>query len=438
MSKATRVLTQDWFELVEMIPDDLEASAREYHALRRRRGIRSAADLLRVILLYATVHSLRLAAVWSAGLGVCDISRQAIEKRVLHSTEWLRHLVAVLLQAVVPVPADSSNEVKRLVLRDGSVISRPGSEGAEWRLHLSWQPWAQQPVALTLSDRHTGEGLADAGLQAGDLVLADRAYGIWREIQHVLQASAYLIIRLTWSNLPLCTPDGQPFDLPAWLRTIPPNQSLAAVTVYAADDPERHPLRLVAGRLPSEKAQAARAAVRRRARKKKRSPHPNTLLAAEFCLLLTNLPAHTWPDTAILAWYRIRWQVEWCFRRWKSLCHLDQLPAHPSPIAEPVLLVKLILILLMQQRLGVLPWAEWWSNPRQPAPVVSTLVQLAYARICDLIRPTAVIDQLFQNPAPLLRHLRSSRRKRPLQLARALLLLKNLFADSSSSSPCLC
>ena len=194
MSKATRVLTQDWFELVEMIPDDLEVSARECQAQRRRRGIRSAADLLRVILLYATVHSLRLAAVWSAGLGVCDISRQAIEKRVLHSTEWLRHLVAVLLQAVVPVPADSSNEVKRLVLRDGSVISRAGSEGAEWRLHLSWQPWAQQPVALMLSDRHTGEGLADAGLQAGDLVLADRAYGIWREIRHVLQASAYLII----------------------------------------------------------------------------------------------------------------------------------------------------------------------------------------------------------------------------------------------------
>ena len=146
-----------------------------------------------------------------------------------------------------------------------------------------------------MTDAHTGEGLADAGIQPGDLVLADRAYGIWREIRVVLDALAYLVIRLTWSNLPLCTLDGQPFDLPTWLRSIPENQQMAEVMVYAADDPQQRPLRLVAGRVPPEKAQETRDAVYRRARKKKRSPHPNTLLAAGFVILLTNLPAHTWP-----------------------------------------------------------------------------------------------------------------------------------------------
>lgn len=57
----------------------------------------------------------------------------------------------------------------------------------------------------------------------------------------------------------------------------------------------------------------------------------------------------------VLALYRIRWQVEWCFRHWKSLCHLDRLPAYPAGIVEPVLLAQLILILLMQQCLGHLP-----------------------------------------------------------------------------------
>ena len=131
------MLARDWQELVEAIPDDLEASAKERQALRRRRGIKSAADLLRLILLYASVLSLRLTAVWGVGLELCDISRQAIEKRVLNSTVWLRYLVTVLLHAVAPAPEPVSKTIKRLVLRDGSVISRPGSPGTEWRLHLS-------------------------------------------------------------------------------------------------------------------------------------------------------------------------------------------------------------------------------------------------------------------------------------------------------------
>lgn len=432
------MLTKEWPELVKAIPDDLETSAKSYQALRRRRGIKSGADLLRLILLYAIVLSLRLTAVWSVGLQLCDISRQAIEKRVLNSTAWLRHLVTVLLHTVVPAPVSGSHVIKRLVLRDGSVISRPGSSGTEWRLHLSWQPFALQPIELTTTDAHTGEGLDDAGIQAGDLVLADRAYGIWREIQVVLDALAYLVIRLTWSNLPLCTLDGPSFDLPAWLHNLPEKQQMAEVSVYAANDPSRRPLRLVAGRVPPEKAQEARDAAYRRARKKKRSPHPDTLLTAGFCLLLTNLPASTWPIWSVLAWYRVRWQVEWCFRRWKSLCHLDQLPAYPAHIAEPVLLAKIIIILLMQQRLGVLPWADWWTDPHEPAPVVSTVVQLAYARVCDLIRPTAAIDRLLQNPWPLLRHLRSSRRKRPLQLTDALQKLTELFIGIPLSKPSLC
>jgi len=59
---------------------------------------------------------------------------------------------------------------------------------------------------------------------------------------------AYFIIRLTWSNLPLCTPDGQPFDLMVWLGQIPEDQDLAEVSVSIADDPDKRVLRLVVGR----------------------------------------------------------------------------------------------------------------------------------------------------------------------------------------------
>jgi len=99
VSRATKMLTKDWQELVKALPDDLETSAKEYQALRRRRGIKSGADLLRLILLYAIVLSLRLTAVWSVGLQLCDISRQAIEKRVLACAE--QHSLAALFSHCV-------------------------------------------------------------------------------------------------------------------------------------------------------------------------------------------------------------------------------------------------------------------------------------------------------------------------------------------------
>lgn len=438
MSKATRMLTENWEELVGAIPDSLEVSAKKCQALRRRRGIKSANNLLRLILLYATTLSLRQTAVGGVGLGLCDISRQAIHRRLLNSTAWLRYLVTVLLGVVAPAPVSGPSAIKRVVLRDGSVVSRRGSPGTEWRLHLSWLPFAQQPTNLTIGNAHSAEGLADAGIEAGDLVLADRGYGTWREVSIVLDSSAYIVVRLTWSNMPFCTLEAKSFDLPAWLRNFPTDQLMAETIVYVADDPEKRPLRLVAGRLPPEKAKEACDTARRRARKKKRPPHPNTLLAAGFCLLVTNLPDQTWPVSSILASYRIRWQVEWCFRRWKSLCHLDELPAYPARIAEPVLLAKIIIVLLMQQRLGTLPWADWWADPHNPAPVVSTVVRLAFARIRDLICPAAVSDRLFQDPTPLLRHLRSSRRKRSLQLTDALQQLGSLCASTPSPAPSLC
>lgn len=430
MTKVSHSLMKNWEEIVLAIPDDLEASAREYGALHRSRKIKTGADLLRIILIYATGLSLLTTAIWALGLGLCDISRQAIEKRVLKSTPWLRYLLSVLLKRVVETPSQMGGTIKRLILRDASTISRPGSQGTEWRLHLSWSPFSLQPAQVTVSDDKKGEGLEDAGLEAGDLVIADRAHGIWGTIAVVLAALSYFIIRLTWSNLPLQTLDGLPFDLIAWLQSLPEKQTWAAVTVVARDDPKQRPLRLVVGRLPPDKAKEARQRVRRQAQKNKREANPKTLLAAGFCILLTNLPLATWPAGQVLAFYRIRWQVEWCFRRWKSLCHLKLLPVYPAKIAEPVLLAKVIIILLMQHRLGYLPWRDWWTDP-EPAPVISPLVQMTYLRICEIIRPVAIIDQLLTDPEPFLRHLRSSRRKRPLQLADAARRFAGLLPDLS-------
>jgi hypothetical protein len=359
--------------------------------------------------------SLTTTAVWAVGLQLGNLSRQALDKRILKSTAWLEYLLAALLPQVVPLSALQMNGIRRLWLRDASVISRPGSPGTEWRLHLSWFPFELQPVQLSLSDEHQSEGLEPTQLQAQDLVVGDRSYGLWRTIKLVFEASAFFIFRFTWSNLPLSRLSGEPFDLIEWLKALPADQFQAEISLRISADPQQRPLRLVMGRLPEEKAKAARETARRQAQKKQHQVQPQTLIAAGFCLLVTNLPAWSWSTASVLALYRLRWQIEWCFRRFKSLCQLDQLPSYPAKIAYPVLLAKLILILILQQRLGQLPWLEWWTAP-EPAPTISALVQMTYDRLREIIRPTALLDRLLDDPTPFLRQLRASRRRRSVQL----------------------
>jgi IS4 transposase len=53
-------------------------------------------------------------------------------------------------------------------------------------------------------------------------------------------------------------------------------------------------------------------------------PHPRSVLAAGFMVLVTSLPAAI-PAGEICAAYRLRWQVELAFKRLKSLLHIDRL-----------------------------------------------------------------------------------------------------------------
>jgi hypothetical protein len=414
-------LNEPWNELVETIPVDLEVTARSYKALRRRRDIRSAADLLRLVLIYALTLSLRTTALWAACLGLADVSYQAVAKRVHAASAWLDHLIHALLLSQLSVPEALGQSTRSLVIVDASTLSRPSSPGTEWRLHLRFAPFIQQPANVVLTDAHGGEHIRQVDLQAGDIALADRGYGVWSNMKCVLEAHADAVFRIAWNTFPLVyLEDGQQVDLPAWLKSLSPTTAMTEQAVAARDDPQRRPLRLIAGRLPQEAADRARAKIRQAARRKGRTPDQRTLLAAGFCILVTTLPAERWPTEELLALYRVRWQVEWCIRRWKSLCELKRLPAYPASIAEVVLKAKLVLILLLHQRLARLdlPWQQWWAGEILP-PAISTLIVSLYRHLCETVRPAAALERLLENPKRYLRHLCSSRRKRPLQWAEA-------------------
>jgi hypothetical protein len=67
------------------------------------------------------------------------------------------------------------------------------------------------------------------------------------------------------------------------------------------------------------------------------------------------LPPETFPTTDVLALYRLRWQIELCFKRFKSLAGLDQLPAKSEDLARAWIYAKLITVLLAERLAGTVP-----------------------------------------------------------------------------------
>ena len=425
-------LQENWEEVLRPLPEKvIEESAREKKALLRMRAIKDGRTLLRLTLMYALLQSLRLTTLLAASMELCDISAQALQERMHKSEAWLEYLIQHLLSRMMPEQSQTiAKEVARIVLVDGTMIARPGSEGTEWRLHVAWDPMHLQASDIAVTGPEQGEGFEQVQLQPRDLVIADRGYGAWRHILVALVKGAFFLIRIPWTTLRLQTAEGQPFDLIKWLKRIPAEDGVVQeVTVTLADDPQQRVFRVVAGRIPQEKVTKAKAKVRKQAKKKRREPHPHTLLAAEFCIVITNLPA-TVSATTVLELYSIRWQIEWSFRRWKSLWELDNLPSRPAKIAYPVLLAKILIVLLLQQQIAPAVRTLWMQKGKTP-PAISRLARLGYLAFFYTLIPPNALYRILKNPLAFTRHLRLSKRKRPSQLDN----LKALSTKLSSLLP---
>ena len=84
-------------------------------------------------------------------------------------------------------------------------------------------------------------------------------------------------------------------------------------------------------------------------------------------IVFTTFPAAEFPGAEVLEWYRLRWQVELVFKRFKSLAELGHLPKHDEESAKAWLYGKLLVALLVEKLIGhataVSPWGYRLAAP---------------------------------------------------------------------------
>ena len=184
-----------------------------------------------------------------------------------------------------------------------------------------------QPLALLPGNRPDA-GLADQLpplLKANELILIDKGFFKHKVLLQIDQQKAFFLMPLHRSSsrwIPQAEGPPVELDLAAVLRHT--NENVVEwPTVWLGDPAKGLAVRMVAYRLKEETANRHRAALRKSAEKKGRTPTAAALELAGWIILITNAPAEKLPRSAMACLYRVRWQIELIFKQCKSLLRLD-------------------------------------------------------------------------------------------------------------------
>lgn len=321
--------------MLSFLPDDVEDSAKKYKVLIRKREIKSAEDLLRMLLAYSVTDlSLHSTCVWASAVGIASLSKPAFFYRVRDSTEWLLYLLThVLNQNTEKLKGDLKEGIKIQIV-DATHIQGPGAEGLEWRIHtrLAVDPngkrWCM--TGITITEELVGENYGVHEIGPAVLAIGDRGYGTAKGVYYARELGAHVLVRISADNIKVCSIRKNKMLIKAYEKEVP-EQGCYSKRILIPVPPERT--------IKSNKPWPL---------EKARAWIPARLIGfrndkGEVIWLITTLPDYILDDLTAMNLYRIRWQIELLFKRLKSLAWLDRLPApHIGPTAISWIAARLL------------------------------------------------------------------------------------------------
>jgi len=344
-------VNQDWQSIVDRLggADALGKSAKKTKAFVRRREIKSAVDLLRIVLAYCLGKwGLRSAAGWAASIGLADITDEGLLYRLRQCSAWFEFLVGQVLSTGAPTAA--KGRLIRII--DGTTVPKAGKKAKTgnnlWRIHSAFDLPAERFGHFELSDEKGGETLDRIAATTGEIRIADRAYLQPDRMAPVLDAGADLIVRAGWKGARWLDADGDPIDLLGEFTKGSSSGSIDRPIWLGRKSDEPLKMRLVAIKKPPHAAEAARRTARRAAQKGGHQISKGTLAAADWVTLVTSLSSEKFPTADVLALYRLRWRIELAFKRLKSLIGLKGPPGKDERSARPYILAHLLMTLLLE------------------------------------------------------------------------------------------
>jgi len=352
MGDARLDVTTDWETIRSNLPADYRRLADEHKQVQTQFGnakIRTADDLLRLTLLHVAADlPLRQTVALMAEGGGPAVSHVRLHKKMFRAMPYFRALVRSMVNTT---PADPERWAGyEVVTVDASSVCGPGADNADARLHVQMRVTDLDFLSVRVEGLEIGESFKRFNWKPGQLAVGDRGYSHPPGIGWVAMHGADVLVRVNRQALPLYDSAGERIDLMEWLRSMRGHDVCEREVVVRDKEHHREVRgRLVAMRLPAAQAEKARARLRREHGGKVSDLDRE---AAAYVVLFTTVPTSRLDANRCVELYRLRWQIELLFKRWKSLCGFDRLPNYLDETITAWLYAKVLLALLMQ-RMGV-------------------------------------------------------------------------------------
>jgi hypothetical protein len=371
------MIEEDWKVLVSLLPADWREKAKETEALKGLRKNKSEENLLRTLFIHiAQGLSLRETAVRAREAQLADMSDVALLKRLRKCSKWLAELNKSLFDEI-GVHFDPSDKRFEIRIFDSTTVKEPGKTGSLWRIHYSLMLPSLQCdfFKVTPMEGHgTGDSFSQFVIKPGDHIMADRGYGRKPGIEFVAQKQAALLVRISPHHLTVMDENGQPFD---WLKKLSemdsPGQTFSWNVMITGPNKTNISGRICILRKSEHAICIAHKRIKKHASKKCQKLMPETLIYAKYVIVFTTFEETSFSSEEVMHWYRLRWQIELVFKRFKQIAQLGHLPKYTDESSKAWLYGKLLIALLTEkliwQAQTFSPWGYSTEKKRASQPL---------------------------------------------------------------------
>ncbi len=201
-----------------------------------------------------------------------------------------------------------------------------------------------------ITDEKTGETLKNFEIRKKDLIIAGRAYATITGMEYCLENGGDFILRIRNKAFNLYNAEREQVFLTDWLKTLDGGAS-CAMFYYRDSQKNYKNVRICALPKTEEEIKKEEKRLKKKESKKQIKISDDTKFSHRYMFVATSLP-ETFTAEDILSIYRLRWQVEMVFKRYKSILGAGSVPVKTKEATEAWINGKMMLALLIEKFIG--------------------------------------------------------------------------------------
>jgi len=197
------------------------------------------------------------------------------------------------------------------------------TSGAALKIQARWELRSGQlegPYLHAGREQDLSAEVQHLPMPKGSLRLADLGYWSVKRFAEIQNESSYVLSRVHAAT-EVFSLSGQQLDFTSFLRSHRGDQFEMEIELSAS---HHWRCRLMGQRVPPKVSAEGRRKLWQTAHKKGTTPSQRQLVFCDWNLILTNIPAQMLTLEEALVLLRVRWQVELCFKFWKSHGRVDE------------------------------------------------------------------------------------------------------------------